>query len=263
MWLAYSSLIIANIPGAYVHFAVRPDEALHAFSSLKYTSIGGVNVTLPLKSYAFEAADVATDEAASLGVANCLYKDGGKLIAHNTDIEGFKTPLIRKVGAGFFQNSPVIIFGTGGAARAVVRAFQTLGCQEIRICGRTDSRSDDLAAEVNSPAVYTVSWAKRHDAIKDVSVIVNATAGGMAGKPPLDVNLKGVHEDSLIYDLVYTPLKTPLMLAAEARGLQTLGGLDMLIEQARPSFKHFFGETPPFDLDPSAFLKAILKHKTS
>jgi len=87
-----------DIPGAYVPFAVRPDDAPRAFGTLKHTSISGVNVTAPLKALAFEAADEVTPDAEKLGVANCLYKKGGKLIAHNTDMEGFAVPLLKNFG---------------------------------------------------------------------------------------------------------------------------------------------------------------------
>jgi shikimate dehydrogenase len=92
-----------GVPGAYVPFAVNPKTAVEAFQSLKKTSISGVNVTLPLKSAAFQSADVATEEAQKLGVANCLYKSRGQLVAHNTDLEGFAAPLISKLGADHIQ----------------------------------------------------------------------------------------------------------------------------------------------------------------
>jgi len=95
-----------DLSGAYVHFAVRPDEALRAFKSLKSTSIAGVNVTQPLKEIAFQAADEQTPDATKLGVANCLYKRGDKLIAHNTDLEGFAAPLINAMGARQLSEKP-------------------------------------------------------------------------------------------------------------------------------------------------------------
>ena len=76
-----------KIVGAYVHFAVRPDEAVYAFETLKHTSIAGVNVTMPLKHSAAEAADQLTPDAERLGVVNCLYKRKSQLVGHNTDLE--------------------------------------------------------------------------------------------------------------------------------------------------------------------------------
>lgn len=243
-----------GIAGAYVPFAVRPDEAVYAFRSLKRTSIAGVNVTLPLKQLAFRAADAATADAQKLGVANCLYKLDGKLIAHNTDMEGFAAPLMKAMGPSLIARTPAIIYGTGGASRAVVGALLAMGCPEIRLCGRTDIRAEAMVKEVGVPSLYAVPWASRSPAMAGAGLIINASAAGMKGKAALDVDLNFVSDGATVYDLVYTPLETPLLKEARERELLTLGGLSMLIEQARPSFRLFFGKTPPPELDPSALL---------
>jgi len=240
--------------GAYVHFAVRPDEALRAFRSLKKTSISGVNVTIPLKETAFEAADERTPDAQKLGVANCLYKRNGKLIAHNTDMEGFAAPLLRAVGPRVIMNKPVLVIGTGGASRAVLGALLAMGSPEIRLCGRTDKTAETRILDIDVPNLYAVPWAERNKAVSGAGIIINATSAGMAGKPALDINLDKANDDVLIYDLVYTPLETPFIKQAKERSLPYLGGLEMLIAQARPSFKLFYGQTPPDDLDPTAIL---------
>lgn len=247
-----------SVPGAYVHFAVRPDDAVRAFQSLKKTSIEGVNVTLPLKEYAYAAADIVTDDARRVGVANCLYKRDGQLIAHNTDLEGFAAPLIKTLGPKVIAQSPAVIYGTGGASRAVISALLSMGCPEIRVCGRTDAKAEALCNEINVPNLYAVPWAQRHDAVNAAGLIINASAAGMKGRSALDVSLDKAPQSALVYDLIYIPLVTPLIAAAHARGLLTLGGLDMLIAQARPSFKLFFGKTPPDTLDPTkVLLKAL------
>lgn len=248
-----------GLAGAYVHFAVRPDEAVRAFKSLKRTSISGVNVTLPLKGLAYEAADEHTPDAIKLGVANCLFKKDGKLIAHNTDLEGFAAPLIKAMGARALSQSPALIIGTGGAARAVIGALLALNIPEIRITGRTDSKAEDLANMVNVPSFYALPWAKRNEAVGDAGLIINATAGGMTGKPDLDVDISKAKSGSFVYDLIYTPRHTKLLREAKKSGCQTLGGLEMLIAQARPSFKLFYGQEAPQTPDPKEMLFAALK----
>lgn len=248
-----------GIAGAYVPFAVDPKMAVHAFRSLKQTSISGVNVTLPLKSLAFEAADIATEEAQKLGVANCLYKSRGQLVAHNTDLEGFAAPLIAKLGADRVQSRSVLVIGAGGASRAVLGALLSLGVPEICLINRTDSKAEDLAGQVDVPSLYALPWAQRQDAVSRADLIVNASAAGMSGKPELDIALDSGKPGALVYDLIYTPRVTRLMARAKANGMETLGGLEMLIAQARPSFKLFYGQTPPMDLDPSEMLFEALK----
>jgi len=217
-----------DLSGAYVHFAVRPDEALRAFKSLKSTSIAGVNVTQPLKEIAFQAADEQTPDATKLGVANCLYKRGDKLIAHNT-------------------------------SRAVIGALLALNVPEIRITGRTNSKAERLATMVNVPSFYAVPWEERNVAIETAGLIINATSGGMTGKPQLDIDISRAQPGSFVYDLIYTPRQTKLLREAKAAGCKTLGGLEMLIAQARPSFKLFYGVAPPKQPDPSAMLFQALR----
>ena len=230
-----------------------------AFGSLKQTSISGVNVTLPLKSLAFEAADIATEEAQKLGVANCLYKSRGQLVAHNTDLEGFAAPLIAKLGADRVQNRSVLVIGAGGASRAVLGALLSLGVPEICLINRTDSKAEDLSGQVDVPSLYALPWAQRQDAVSRADLIINASAAGMSGKPDLDIALDSGKPGALVYDLIYTPRVTRFMARAKANGMETLGGLEMLIAQARPSFKLFYGQTPPMDLNPTEMLFEALK----
>ena len=248
-----------GLSGAYVHFAVRPDEATRAFRSLKATSISGVNVTSPLKSLAFEAADEHTPDATKLGVSNCLYKREGKLIAHNTDLEGFAAPLIKAMGAKTLSESSALIIGTGGASRAVIGALLALNVPEIRITGRTDSKAEELVGMVNVPSFYRVPWQHRNVAVASSGLIINSTTGGMTGKPQLDLDIAKAEPGTFVYDLIYTPRQTKLLRNAKAAGCQTLGGLEMLIAQARPSFKLFYGVNPPSEPDPSEMLYKALK----
>jgi len=245
--------------GAYTMFAVHPSEADYAFKSLKKMTITGLNVTIPLKALAYEAADDVTPDAQKLGVCNIIYKSGDKLIGHNTDMEGFAGPLIEQVGHRFILNNTVVIVGAGGAARAVLGALMEVGAPEIIIINRTDSRAEDLAANVNIPSLYALPWAERDQAVYGAGLVINASAAGMKGNAPLDLDLESMAPDGWVYDLVYTPLDTPLLKQARKIGLKTISGLDMLIAQARPSFKLFFGEHPPRGLGVKEKLIAYLK----
>ena len=237
-------------------------RANRAFQSLKRTSITGVNVTLPLKQIAFEAADETTPDARKLGVANCLYKREDKLIAHNTDLEGFAFPLLIHFGAEAVMNSSALIIGAGGAAKAVIGGLLALNCPEIRITSRNDQRAEDLVASVNVPSLYTVPWESRHKALSTAGLVVNASAGGMTGKSDLDISLSHAAPGTFIYDLIYTPRVTPILAQAQRFDLPHMGGLDMLIAQARPSFKLFYGKRPPDDLDPGPVLLKILETRS-
>jgi shikimate dehydrogenase len=241
-----------GLRGAYVPFMVKPWEAEDAFRSLKRTTISGVNVTLPLKGSAFKAADQVSDAAQRIGAANCLYVRDGRLIAHNTDLEGFSEPLKSRRSTDALFESTALIVGAGGAAQAVIIALLDLGVPEIIIVNRTNAKADDLVAQVGLPSFYALPWSQRHLAVKRADIIVNASAAGMKGFPALDLSLKTAQPGALVYDLIYTPDVTPLLSEARSRGLETLGGLDMLIAQGRPSFELFYGQAaPPNDPRPS------------
>ena len=246
-WIKQLNKLGQPLNGAYTMFAVRPDEAIHAFQSLKHTSITGLNITIPLKKLAFEAADKCTSDAERLGVCNILYKKNGKLIGHNTDMQGFTIPLMHTIGAKELLNMTVCIIGTGGVARAALGALLGLGVSEIRLLGRTDATAIKLANHINTPNLQAWSWTDRQKAIRSSNLIVNATSAGMKDMPALDIDLSSVAKNTVIYDLVYTPRTTPLLAQAEKLGLKTIEGIDMLISQARPSFEIFYGQKPPND----------------
>ena len=247
----------AGIRGAYVPFMVKPWEAKRAFQSLKQTTISGVNVTLPLKGEAYLAADERSEDAEKIGAANCLYVRDGKLIAHNTDLEGFSAPLQTYRSPDALFETTALVIGAGGASRAIIAALLGLGVPEIVLTNRTDSKADELVAQVGLPSFYALPWSKRHLAVKRADLIINASSAGMSGYPPLDLSLKTARPSTLVYDLIYTPEKTPLLLEAESRDLDILGGMDMLIAQARPSFELFYGRPAP-DGDPSPLLRQAL-----
>lgn len=234
-----------GLNGGYTMFAVHPHEAVRAFKSLPRTTISGLNVTAPLKGLAYEAADDVTPDAQKLGVCNCLYVKDGKLIGHNTDMEGFAEPLLRKISHTYLLNNAVAVIGAGGAARAVLGALLALGAPEIILMNRTDQKAQALSERINIPNLYALPWASRHQAVAGVGLVVNASAAGMKGYAPLDLNIKTMPKDAWVYDLVTAPQNTDLLIRARRRGLNTIGGIEMLIAQARPSFKIFFGQLPP------------------
>lgn len=247
----------AGVRGAYIPFAVRPDEALYAFKTLPKTSLAGMNVTMPLKRLAFEAADLHTGDAEKLGVSNCLYVRDGKLIAHNTDMEGFAAPLLARVSPSALSRRPCVLIGAGGASRAVIGALLSLGVPEIRLINRTDDTAQKLADAIAIPSLYARPWSDRHEVMKGAGLIVNSSAAGMKGKGALDISLDAAPDDAVVYDLVYNPQVTPLLKSAARRGMETISGLDMLIAQARPSFKAFYGLDAPDD-DPAPLLLQAL-----
>ena len=140
------------------------------------------------------------------------------------------------------------MIGAGGAARAVVASLLDGGVPELRITNRTKIRSEQIKSEFGA-RVVVYDWAQAGNMLEGARTVVNATAMGMDGKQPLRVPLDALSGDALVTDLVYTPLMTPFLVEAQARGCQVVDGLGMLLHQAAPGFERWFGKRPEVDED--------------
>src|SRR5690606_36448478 len=114
------------------------------------------------------------------------------------------------------------------------------GAREIRLVNRTEDRALALAREFGGP-IQVVPWADRHHALDGCAMMVNATSQGMQGQPPLDLSLERLPTSALVSDIIYIPRETPLLETARKRGNRTINGLGMLLHQARPAWKSWFG----------------------
>ncbi len=233
-----------GIDGAYVHLPAPPEAFADTVRRLAAEGWRGANVTIPHKEAALALADEATDRARAIGAANTLVFDGGRIRADNTDAFGFAENL--EAAGGFPAERPALVLGAGGAARAVIQALIDAGVPEIRLTNRTRDRAEALA-DAFGPRVRVVDWDTRNDAVSGAGLIVNTTSLGMSGQPPLEIDLSGVAPGAVVTDIVYAPLVTPLLAAAEAAGLRTVDGLGMLLHQARPGFAAWFGIEPEVD----------------
>lgn len=236
-----------DIEGHYAPLAVSTQNFAEVYRALPKAGFRGVNVTLPHKIAALELADEATAEAKAIGAANMIRFDPRKgIVADNTDGYGFIENLHAAAATWRAAAGPSLVLGAGGAARAVLRALIAEGAPEIRLVNRTRARAEALAAE-NGPKVMVFDWAERAPAAAGVVTIVNTTSLGMAGKPPLEMALDAAPVSALVTDLVYTPLETDLLARARQRGMAAVDGLGMLLHQARPAFRAWFGVDPLVD----------------
>lgn len=235
-----------GVDGTYVPLAVAPENFVTAFRALPALGFRGVNVTLPHKEAALANCDVVDDQARRIGAVNTVVVDAdGKLIGSNTDTFGF-IENIRKDSDWSADRGPALVLGAGGAARGVVVALLDAGVSEVRIANRTRSRAQSLADEFGEGATV-VDWEARADALGDLGLLVNTTTLGMEGHDPLDLDLSGLAKDAVVNDIVYTPLETPLLHNAAARGNPVVDGLGMLLYQALPGFEKWFGVRPAVD----------------
>ncbi|MEY5007983.1 MAG: shikimate dehydrogenase [Pseudomonadota bacterium] len=202
----------------------------------------GCNVTLPHKLAVMDHVGDPGNIPASIGAMNTIARDkAGGLFGTNTDAGGFYGPIADVPLAG----APVIVAGTGGAAHAVLFALSRLDVGPVTLLARTPLKGAALLARFGLKGEVRAMDA----ALPPAQLFVNTTSLGMTGQPPLVPDLSPLPEEAVVYDIVYAPLITPLLAAAEARGLQIVDGLEMLVGQAAIAFELFFGATPPRDRD--------------
>jgi shikimate dehydrogenase len=233
-----------DIDGAYLPFAVRPEAVEAALRALALLGFRGINVTLPHKERVLALCDDVTPGARRIGAVNTIsFAEDGTIRGSNSDGFGFIENLRAALPAWRAAAGPAVLLGAGGAARAVAVALAEAGAGEIRLANRTGSRAARLVEELGAP-LRLVDWATRADALEDAALLVNSTVLGMAGQPPLDLDLARLPRHAVVNDIVYVPIETPLLAAARARGNCVVDGLGMLLHQARPGFAAWFGIEP-------------------
>jgi shikimate dehydrogenase len=251
----------AGLDGAYVALSVSEGRFGAFVDALRGGSLTGVNVTLPFKTEALAAADIASERALAAGAANLLLFDpDGQVRADNTDGEGLLYAFARQAPDFRPDHGPLVIFGAGGAARGAAAAFLAAGCPEVRIVNRTRSRAEDLASLFGQKV--RVGEPGDRSLLEDAAALVNASSAGLAEGAPPPPDLGSAPARAVAMDMTYRPLRTAFLAAAEGRGLRTVDGLDMLIGQAIPSFEAFFGQPPPAGADVRGRVLRILGEAT-
>ena len=239
-----------GIEGDYRRAHVKPDDlAAYIAERRDDPDWRGCNVTIPHKLAVMDLVDDPGNIRDTIGAMNTIVRQkDGSLIGTNTDAAGFYSPLAELD----LEGAPVAVVGAGGAARAVLFALARAGVGTVTILNRSPLKAMGLLATFGLKGDVVALDA----VLPPVSLLVNSSSLGMTGQPPLDLDLSPLPEGAIVYDLVYAPLQTGLLRAAEARGLDTVEGLDMLIGQAALAFELFFGRSPPEGRDDE--LRALL-----
>lgn len=236
-----------GIAGHYVPLHVEPGQLEEVVRSLPKMGFVGANITIPHKEQIMEIADQVTDRATLIGAANTLiFRPDGSILADNTDGYGFITNLHQAAPDWDPATGPAVVFGAGGASRAVIASLLEAGVPEILLSNRTRERADQFRSEFGS-RIQVVDWVQVGNVIEQAALLVNTTSLGMVGKPRLRVPLDGLRSSTVVTDLVYTPLKTDMLQWAEDIGCTTVDGLGMLLHQAVPGFERWFGKRPEVD----------------
>jgi len=238
----------------YVPLPVAPGALRDAADGLVSLGFRGANVTMPHKTRSAELADELSGEARLLKAVNTFVVTGDRLHGHNTDAPGFDR-FLRRDAAFEPEGRSALVFGAGGAARAVVLALATAGAARVQVAVREAGRAADLLASVEGTSleVDVVAFDAAEDAQADL--VVNATPLGADGltSPPLPRFEPGM----VVVDLLYRQAHTPLLSAARAAGAEAFGGLGLLLHQAALSFELWTGTPAPIDVMSAAALATL------
>ncbi len=238
-----------GLEGHYVPMDVAPADLETVLRTLPKAGFVGTNVTVPHKEAALRIADHVSDRATVIGAANTLvFREDGSIHADNTDGYGFMENLRAGAPDWNAKDGPAVVFGAGGAARAVLQALADAGVPEILLTNRTRTRADHLKEEFGQ-RITVVDWVQAGNVIENAELVVNTTSLGMQGQPELRVPLDGLQPGAVVTDLVYAPLKTNLLKTAEDAGCTVVDGLGMLLHQAVPGFERWFGVRPEVNDD--------------
>lgn len=252
-----------GLDGSYERIDVEPVNFGNFLNSFPGQGFVGGNVTIPHKEAAFAGVARRTERAERLKAVNTLWIENGELWGDNTDVLGFMANLDQSLETGWEQGvETALVLGAGGAARGIVAGLQDRALKRIVIANRTASKAEELARDLESYGAVkleALAWDDLDLTLPQAQLIVNTTSLGMAGQPPLNLDLSKAPEDAIVSDIVYVPLTTPLLAAAEMRGLRTVDGLGMLLHQAAPGFERWFGVRPRVTPELRALLVADIE----
>jgi shikimate dehydrogenase len=242
-----------DLDWVFVAFETPAGSGADAVRAMRTLGFDGMSVTMPHKAEVIAEVDELSPTARTLGVVNTIARQGSVLFGESTDGQGFIDSLLHDEGFDP-SGAACVVFGAGGAARAIVLALAEAGAGEVIVVNRTASRGAEAAALAGA-----IGRVGDERAVADAQLVVNATSVGMAG-PNADsllIDPKLLHPGQVVADIVYHPMRTPLLGIARERGAIAVGGLGMLIHQAAHAFRLWTGEDPPLEAMSAAAVAAL------
>ena len=231
----------------------HPDDLAAKVDSFRAEGFLASCVTLPHKQAVIPMIDELADTAVAVGAVNWIINDNGHLTGHNTDSPGFLRALT-ELGGFEPAGKSALVFGAGGAARAIVHALKSAGVASMTIANRTLSRADELASDFTGDGINISTCGLDDEGLNDISLtadlLVNTSSMGMDGGPAPDatpVTAEAISPNAVAYDAVYVPPMTPFLNEVEKAGAKSLGGSTMLLLQGAVGFELATGKPAPVD----------------
>lgn len=233
----------------YLPFAIQENNLKKAVNAIRSLNFRGVNVTIPYKEAVIPFLDDISPEAAACGAVNVISNEGGRLCGYNTDGQGFIAALR---DAGVSVKGQVLFIGAGGAARSLAWVLIQEGVSRLDFMDVNPERAEALAASFNAPHATTmVGHAMSEPGFASLaassSIIINCSPIGMypqVNQSPVTA-LDMLKPNTVVCDIIYNPLTTKFLAMGQARGLKTISGLPMFVQQAALSLEIWLGIKPP------------------
>jgi len=237
----------------YIAYKIPKNELNDGLGALKKIKISGFNVTIPHKIDIMKFLDDVDEDSKLIGASNTVTNQNDVLTGYNTDMQGFLEPIIQREFD--IKKSNVLLYGAGGAARAIIVAFARQNAKKVTIVNRTIEKGKELVelAKKLGLIAEVISYEKLSEYNNKYDFIINSTSIGMKGENfPITEEL--IDENSVVYDIVYKPINTDLIKKAKNANSTIIYGYEMLLGQAARSFEIWMDKKPPYD----AMKKAIL-----
>ena len=241
-----AAFLFLRLDCTYIAYRIPKGELEHGVEALKKIGIAGFNVTIPHKIDMMKLLDEVDDECQLVGATNTVVNDNGFLRGYNTDVGGFLDPIRkRKIDC---KNSTVLLIGAGGAARAIVAAFAKEEVNKITIANRTKEKGENIvkfARQMGIESEY-VELAQAGSMVGNYKFVVNASSVGLKGVG-CPISTEKINKNTIVYDIVYMPVETPLIQQSKNQGATIIYGWEMLLAQAMKSFEIWIGKPAPYE----------------
>jgi shikimate dehydrogenase len=236
-----------KINGSYQAIKIAKEDLKLEVSNLVNQGYAGFNVTIPHKEEIYKLCNYKSKSAQITKAVNtALITPDGKLFGHNSDVDGFLNNLKKSQINFSLKDKTAFVIGAGGAARAIIYALIKENVREIFLTNRNEKRAQNLIADFSDFNIKINFCEMPHfeKNLINCDLLINATSLGMQGQEQLEINLNSIKKSAIIYDIVYKPLMTNLLLAAQKNKNNVVTGIGMLVEQALIGFELWFKEKP-------------------
>jgi len=235
-----------NINGVYDKKKLDSNDLKDLVLKIKNNEIDGLNITVPFKNEIIPYLDELSKESKNTQSVNTIYLYKGKIIGHNTDIDGFELAI---KNTGYEVNGKkILILGAGGVVPSIIFALNKMGASEIILSNRTKYKAETLKKLFKDLSV--VDWGQ----MPYFDMIINATSLGLHSNENINLDFSKVEKNKFFFDVIYNPKETNFLKNAKVLGNKTENGMKMFIHQAAETFKIWHGIVPEINKEVSNFL---------